>query len=182
MSGNDTTSEFVNAVTGGVSGGYNGDVFAIKFIILMFAVMTVYNSLELIILIFSFFNSYGSLYFWSLLAASAGVTPYAIGFTLKFLNILEGDVRYLSLVLIASGWITFVTGQSLVLWSRLHLVVGGSERGDRILKYTKWMIICNAIFVGIPTIVTAFGSWTGVNESWTQGYNVMEKLQLTGFL
>jgi hypothetical protein len=68
-----------------------------------------------------------------------------------------------------------------VLWSRLHLIVSG-ERGERILKWTKYMIIFNAIALHIPTTVLTFGSngdiQTGV---FVRGYNVMEKIQMVGF-
>lgn len=72
-----------------------------------------------------------------------------------------------------------VTGQAVVLWSRLHLVVQG-ETGDKILFYTKWMIICNAICLHIPTTVLTFGSNANI-QTFIDGYNVMEKLQMCGF-
>lgn len=72
-----------------------------------------------------------------------------------------------------------VTGQAIVLWSRLHLVVHG-ERGDKILLYTKWMIIVNAICLHIPTTILTFGSNANL-PTFIQGYNVMEKLQMCGF-
>jgi hypothetical protein len=43
-----------------------------------------------------------------------------------------------------------VTGQSVVLWSRLHLIVSG-ERGRLILRYTKWMTIIDAIVLHLST-------------------------------
>lgn len=72
-----------------------------------------------------------------------------------------------------------VTGQAIVLWSRLHLVVQG-DQGDRIIKWTKWMIIVNAICLHIPTSVLTFGSNANL-PSFIEGYNVMEKLQMCGF-
>jgi hypothetical protein len=72
-----------------------------------------------------------------------------------------------------------VTGQAIVLWSRLHLVVRG-ERGDRIIKWTKWMIIVDAICLHIPTTVLTFGSNADL-PVFVEGYNVMEKLQMCGF-
>ena len=72
-----------------------------------------------------------------------------------------------------------VTGQAIVLWSRLHLVVHG-EKGDRILQWTKWMIIVNAICLHIPTTVLTWGSNANI-QAFIDGYNVMEKLQMCGF-
>jgi hypothetical protein len=49
-----------------------------------------------------------------------------------------------------------VAGQSTVLWSRLHLIVNGKV-GERILRWTLWMIIIDAIGFLIPTTVLAYG-------------------------
>ena len=74
-----------------------------------------------------------------------------------------------------------ITGQALVLWSRLHLIVTG-KRGDRIIKYTKWMIIIDAICLHIPTTVLTYGSNGDTNRHvFVYGYNIMEKIQMSGF-
>jgi len=74
-----------------------------------------------------------------------------------------------------------ITGQSLVLWSRLHLILSGA-RGDRILKWTKWMIICNAICLHIPTTVLTYGANSDTSTvTFEGGYNIMEKIQMAGF-
>jgi hypothetical protein len=49
-----------------------------------------------------------------------------------------------------------VTSQSTVLWSRLHLIVNGKV-GERILRWTLWMIIIDAIGFLIPTTLLAYG-------------------------
>ena len=49
-----------------------------------------------------------------------------------------------------------VAGQSAVLWSRLHLVVSGKQ-GEKILRWTKWMIVIDAAGLLIPTTVLAYG-------------------------
>lgn len=75
-----------------------------------------------------------------------------------------------------------VTGQSVVLWSRLYLIVSG-ERGREILIWTKWMIIVDAIVLHIPTSVVTFSSNGAIDTSnFIEAYNVIEKTQMTGFL
>ena len=66
-----------------------------------------------------------------------------------------------------------ITGQSLVLWSRLHLIVSG-EHGDKILRRTKWMIIIDAFILHIPTTVLTFGSNGYINtQVFVTGYSIM---------
>lgn len=119
------------------------------------------------------------MYFWSLVISGIGIIPYSIGFLTKYFNILTGPARWASVFLLTIGWYPMVTGQAIVLWSRLHLVVHG-ERGDKILLWTKWMIIVNAICLHIPTTVLTWGSNANL-ETFIDGYNVMEKLQMCGF-
>lgn len=161
----------------GVTGGYMGDSLAIKITLATFIGISWYNSLELIILIFVTFSQYRGLYFWSLLLCAAlGVVPYSLGFLLKFFKLTP--VLPVSITLLTFGWYFMVTGQSIVLYSRLHLVV----RDPNILRRVLYMIIFNAIVLHIPTTVLTVGSnFDGSNRAFTKGYEVMEKLQMTGF-
>ena len=70
-----------------------------------------------------------------------------------------------------------VTGQAFVLYSRLHLVV----RNQRTLRYVLWMILFDACALHIPTIVFTYGSNSAKAEFWTPKFNIMERIQLTGF-
>jgi len=166
----------------GVLGGYDGDSLALQVIIGLATGLTMYNALELVVLVLITFRRYRGLYFWSLLISSLGLIPYTLGFSFKFFKVLTGNARWASVVLLNIGWYPMITGQSVVLWSRLHLIVSG-ERGRKILKYTKWMIIVDAIILHIPTSVGPFGS-NGTKETSTfvEAYNVIEKTQMTGFL
>lgn len=79
------------------------------------------------------------------------------------------------------GWYAMITGQSFVLWSRLHLIVTG-PRGEAIIRYTKWMILIDAVILHVPTTVLTFGSNGSVDTSTFQfAYNIMEKIQMAGF-
>lgn len=140
-----------------------------------------YNALELIILIFFTFSKFSGLYFYSLLVASICVIPYSLGFLFKFMMITTGDSKWLAVTFITIGWYGMVTGQSVVLWSRLHLLVQG-EKGIWTLRWTKWMICINAVILHIPTTVLTYGSNGNLStETFVRGYNVMEKIQMCGF-
>jgi len=69
-----------------------------------------------------------------------------------------------------------VTGQSVVLYSRLHLVT--SHR--RYLRFVLCMIIIDACIFHIPTTVLFLGSNHGVS-SFISPFNIYERVQLTGF-
>lgn len=169
----------------GVTQPYEGNSFAVKALIVFGTGLAMYNALELIILAFATFHRYHSLYFWSFLISSIGIIPYSIGLLFKSLGILRAmhaGARWGSLVLITVGWYAMVTGQSLVLWSRLHLILSG-DRGRKILHYTKWMIITNAIVLHISTTVVEFGSFGNLDAAnFATAYNIVEKIQITGFL
>jgi hypothetical protein len=148
-----------------------------------FAGLAMYNVLELMALVFLTFARYHGLYFWSLLIASFGIIPYSLSLLIKFFYLIS-DNQWVSELLLTIGWWAMVTGQSVVLWSRLHLILTGS-RGARILRWTKWMIIIDALILQIPTSTLNTGSngIFGPNITpYLRGFNVYEKVQMVGFL
>lgn len=181
MSGNSTTAPDASTPGNAITGGYTGDSFTVKTVIVLFSALSMYNALELIVLIFFTFSKFSGLYFYSLLVSSVCVIPYALGFLLKFMMITTGNSRWLAVTLITIGWYGMVTGQSVVLWSRLHLLLQG-EKGIRTLRWTLWMICIDAVILHIPTTVLTYGSNGDLNtETFVRGYNVMEKIQMCGF-
>jgi hypothetical protein len=176
------SSGSISSAATGVIGAYDGDSFGLKVIIILFASMAMYNAVELLVLVFMTFSRYRGLYFWSLVICSLSLIPYSLGVMFKFFNVLTGNARWVSIGLLTLGWYPMVTGQSVLLWSRLHLIVSG-EGGRKILKYTKWMIIVNAVILHIPTTVMTFGSNGTLNTAiFVAAYNIMEKIQMIGFL
>jgi hypothetical protein len=171
-----TSSTESKVASDGITGGYTGDSLALRIVIGSCITVAWYNALELNILVFATFKRYGGLYFWSLLIASWGVIFYGIGFLFKFFQIINND--YVNVVFITIGWWCMVTGQSVVLYSRLHLIVLNEKLLGLILK----MIIVDAIILHIPTTVLTFGSNSNTQTTrFVHGYNVMEKIQMTGF-
>lgn len=179
------TLNLISRVPVGITEPYDGNSFTVKALIVFGTGLAMYNALELIILAFGTFKRYNSVYFWSFLISSIGILPYSIGLLFKSLGsirAINSGYRWITLVLITIGWYAMVTGQSLVLWSRLHLIVSG-DHGQKILQYTKWMIIINAIVLFIPTTIVEFGSFGNLHTaSFATAYNIMEKIEITGFL
>lgn len=133
-----------------------------------------YNALELIVLCFTTFKRYGGLYFWCLLIASISIIPFGLGYLLVIYDIYA---NCFSIAMELIAWVGMVTGQSLVLWSRLHLVV----QNPKILRATLIMIIVDAIILHIPGFVLELGSHTSEAAMFTNGFNIFERIQLIGF-
>lgn len=166
----------------GVTGSYEGNSVALKVLVVFCAGLSIYNAFELVALVFLTFSHYRTLYFWSLLISSFSLIPYGLGFSFIFFKDLTGNWRWISIILLTIGWYAMVTGQSLVLWSRLHLIVSG-EKGRKILLYTKWMIIVDAIVLHTSTTIVTFGSNGNTHTAvFVEAYNIVEKIQMIGFL
>lgn len=168
----------------GVHGGYSGHSLLLQIFISLFLGLAVYNTCELLVLIFFTFKRYKGLYFWSMIIAGAGILPYSIGFLLKFFRLPNGNqtAEYFAVTLITVGWWTMVTGQSVVLWSRLHLVLNNRKVLYRVL----YMIMTNAVILHIPTTVFTYGSnannmSNGEANNFVYGYKIIEKIQMCGF-
>jgi hypothetical protein len=173
---NDTTAGASWTTPGaGITGGYNGNNETLRIFIVFFAGLGMYNACEVIIILFLTFHAYKGLYFWSVFFAGLGVFVYDLGFLIKFMNFMHGNGQWFPVVLLTLGWYPMITAQSLVLWSRLNLIVSG-ETGDKILKYTKWMIIIDAIVFHIPTSVFTFGANGRIRTAmFVSGYSIVGK-------
>lgn len=145
------------------------------FVIACFLIVALYNVLELNCIIFSVFRVRRGLYFWSFFIATWGIPLYATGFLLKFVDGSRAPVA--TVVLICVGWVSMVTGQSFVLYSRLHLVLWN----ESYLRLVLTMIICDAIICHVPTIVIAVGANLTSIASFVTAYSIYEKVQVTIF-
>ncbi|KAI4654617.1 uncharacterized protein J4E79_008491 [Alternaria viburni] len=79
--------------------------------------------------------------------------------------------------LLTMGWILMVPGQSMVLYSRLHLI----SPNLRLLRSIFWVIIVSAVCLCVPTVVLNLRLFTNHPERYLRGYMVMEKIQMTLF-
>lgn len=140
-----------------------------------FTAVAWYNALELNVQVFLTFKRHRGLYFWSLLISSWGCILHGLGFLLKFFQLTTND--YVSVTIITLGWYPMVTGQAVVLYSRLHLVV----REQKVLRGVLAMIVVDAFCFHIPTTVLTYGSNSSKSDQFVGVFNVVERLQMTAF-
>lgn len=158
----------------GLVHGYHGS-WVVKTIMLVFTSIALYNAAELVILIPFTFNRYSGLYFWAMLLSNVfGVIPHAIGYLLIFFRI--GPLG-LALTISTIGFYLMVPGQSVVLYSRLHLVLQNSK----VLRPVLYVIIIDTIILIIPTTVLTFSTAYVGTVTIVRAYNVMERLQVAWF-
>lgn len=158
----------------GMTGGYTGNNLGIEITMAVFLSIALYNGIELIILIFMAFRQYKGLYFWSLLLSSSLGVILCFGVLLREYSL---GPKWLSLILATVSFYFLVTGQSVVLYSRLHLVL----QNPTVLRCVLYMIIMNVIILQIPTTVLTWGSSLSRNPRFVRAYYIMERLQVTGF-
>jgi hypothetical protein len=100
-------------------GQFNGQYDYQNVIVTVASAISLYNAIELILLIFTTFKEWHGLYFWSLLIATFGIIPYCVGFIAEFFT---GAPKAIGMSIDSVGWVLLISGQSFVLYSRLHLV------------------------------------------------------------
>ena len=135
--------------------------------------LSLYNCIELLLLIFITFHRWRGLYFWSLTISTIGTISYSLGLIIEYFGLA---ILWVGKIFDTGGWMVMVTGQSLVLYSRLGLILSN----PRILRAVKYMIIIDALlFHGITTVLD-WGRYTG-NPAYGQGYFYFEYVQMTLF-
>ncbi|KAH8748162.1 hypothetical protein F5883DRAFT_241137 [Diaporthe sp. PMI_573] len=140
-----------------------------------FLAVAFYNVIELNVVIYSSFPRRTGLYFWSFVVATWGIAVYSVGFLTKDLSFIRNGFIYGTFIVV--GWICMVTGQSMVLFSRMHLLV----RDKRILRTTLTCIVVNAIIGHVPTSIVLYGSNSPHPDQWLQPYAIMERIHVTIF-
>lgn len=140
-----------------------------------FLAVAFYNVIELNVIIYSSFPRRTGLYFWSFVVATWGIAVYSVGFLTKDLSFIRNGFIYGTFIVV--GWVCMVTGQSMVLFSRMHLLV----RDKRILRTTLVCIVVNAIIAHVPTSVVLYGSNSPHPDRWLEPYAIMERIHVTIF-
>ncbi|RMJ28448.1 hypothetical protein PHISP_00663 [Aspergillus sp. HF37] len=148
--------------------------FAGRTTVACFVGLAWYNALELLVLCFITFKRYSGYYFWCLLIASTSIIPFTLGYVLIIYDIF---VNLFPIAMELVAWVGMVTGQSLVLWSRLHLIC----RNVKVLRATLAMIIIDAIIFHIPGFVLELGSHSNKRHLFTAAFKIFERIQLVGF-
>ncbi|GKT44647.1 uncharacterized protein ColSpa_04828 [Colletotrichum spaethianum] len=137
----------------------------------------IYNAVEIYILIFTTFRQRRGRYFWSMIVANSGIFVHAIVSLIRYLS-HNGTVVPGAFAVLA--WCAMVTGQSVVLWSRLHLVLYSRNAIRTVLA----VIVTNACALHVPMAVLWVLCWaTPVQEqaAWLRRYGVYEKVSIVIF-
>lgn len=144
----------------------------IRYVMFTFAGIALYNAIEILILVLATFRRYRGLYFWSLLVSTVGILPYTLGFVFKYFQVISSS--YACITLLVIGWHAMVTGQSVVMFSRLHLITSNQKLLGGILA----MIIINWFISNIPTTVLVFGANSSTSQPFAHLYGIWERVQL----
>ncbi|KAH7138757.1 hypothetical protein B0J11DRAFT_422161 [Dendryphion nanum] len=135
--------------------------------------MSIHNSVEILFSIFHEFRTHKGLYFWSMLVACIGIPVHATAVLLRMFGMAPNATMCFVIVL---GWWAMVTGQAVVLYSRLHLV---SDRKK--IHFVLIMIITNFIILHLPVSALYLAINIRASQSLTKVFSIYEKIQLTGF-
>ncbi|RKK06375.1 hypothetical protein BFJ68_g17121 [Fusarium oxysporum] len=139
-----------------------------------FFAIACYNCVEILISLLNRFRRHDSLYFWSIVVATLGIVLHSIVVLLRYYSL---GPNFPLAALTCVGWYGMVTGQSVVLYSRLHLIV--SDRAK-----TRWvlvMIITDFFILHVPVTVMFLGSNTRQSSRFLPAFNLYERIQLAGF-
>jgi len=149
--------------------------YKIALIVICFLALAVWNAIEVFISIFRRFRRYRGVYFYSLIAASVGIPIHAIGYFLRFYDVSRSVP--LQTILTCGGGMLMITGQSIVLWSRLHLISPGKK--DRWLLY---MILTACVVVqGGATVLSTGAAMDRATPTFLDIYEKWELFQVTWF-
>jgi len=132
-------------------------------------------SIELLVLVYVTFKRHSSLYFWSIIVTTLGIILQTTGYILK--EFKNNCPPILVVIICKLGWVSNVTGFSIVLWSRLHLVVNN----PRILKCVLVMILINGFICHTPIVVFEFGLISKHHNTYYHPMEIMERIQQTIF-
>jgi hypothetical protein len=136
--------------------------------------ISIYNSIEIFFSIFHRFRTHKGLYFWSMLVACIGIPVHAIAVLLRNFGLAPNVPMCVFVIL---GWWCMVTGQAVVLYSRLHLVSDQKK-----IRWVLIMIVTNFVVLHLPVS----GLYLAINilptdDRLTHIFSIYEKIQLTGF-
>jgi hypothetical protein len=132
----------------GLEGTVNEHSLATVAPILIFSTIAVTMSLELLSTIWFKFKRRRGLYFYTLLLSTVGVILFTLGLTLKFFAPAPVEVP---LLFVSLGWTLASSGQSMILYSRLHLVVVHAQW----LRWVLGVIVVHALLTD-PLVIVFF--------------------------
>jgi hypothetical protein len=132
-------------------------------------------TLELLVLVYVTFKRHSGVYFWSIIITTLGIIVQTTGYILK--EFAQSSPPILTTIISKIGWVCNVTGFSIVLWSRLHLVVND----QRMLRAVLIMILVNGVLMHTPIVVLEFGLISRYHAAYTRPFQIIERVQQTVF-
>lgn len=140
----------------------------------MVSFIALYNVIELNVIIFFIFKRKSGLYFWSFFFATWGIFFHTISYLMWNFGVLKNAVAWVTIAVI--GWVPMVTGHSLVLYSRLHLIL----YDEKILRLVLAIIITNDFIGHVTTIIVAYRDILALEPGpYVTAYPVYEKIQVS---
>lgn len=146
-----------------------------RYIVVTLLGVSLYNCVELIPYICATFKKYKGLYFWSLLISILGILMSNVSNLVS--NFYPNPPRLQIGLIGIFGWAFMVTGQSLVLYSRLDLL----PLGDKTRRWVLRLIIFNAVVMQVPIVVLNTGSKSASPAKFIPAFNIFEKIQIIVF-
>ncbi|KAI2469162.1 hypothetical protein F4781DRAFT_431681 [Annulohypoxylon bovei var. microspora] len=155
----------------------HGATWGIDVVVGGFFGIALYNSIEVYLLMFETFRRKNTLYFWTILAANTGVLFHLL-YAFQLWSLAPNIPMA---VFTALGWVMMSTGQSLVLYLRLHLVVHDRSK----LRWILYLITFTFVTLQIPTTATFLALIASPPSSpprFAKAFEGLKIAQLAGFL
>ncbi|KAM9873923.1 integral membrane protein [Verticillium dahliae] len=136
--------------------------------------VAVYNCVEIIVILLDRFKRHNGLYFWSMVVTTFSILLHSVVVLIRYYGL---GPNFPLAALTCVGWYGMVTAFSVVLYSRLHLVVSDASK-------TRWvaiMIVTSFCVFHIPVTVLFLGANTRLTDRFIHIFNVYERVQLAGF-
>ncbi|KAL2858803.1 hypothetical protein BJX68DRAFT_262340 [Aspergillus pseudodeflectus] len=153
-------------------GGEHNTPSGLAFLNIALLAIAAYNTLELLICIFHFFKRRRGLYFWSILICTLSVALFALAAFLQYFHLAPFAFTG---VVIAITFPSLLVAQSLILYSRLHLI---STPGT-LLRFIFWGIIVTSILFLTPFAISLIGLSAG-NPIFAPPHRYIERYMVTG--
>lgn len=144
-----------------------------RFLVACFLGAAIWNAVGMFPMIFLTFKRLWTLYFWAMILSTIGILICSAS---QIISVATPQVNtMINGVMSCVGWVFMVTGQSVVLYSRLHLLA----ITPRVLRLVLWMIIVNGVTIHVTGTVLTVGTRLKPPESisFTQAYRSVHHLQ-----
>jgi hypothetical protein len=142
-----------------------------------FTSISIYNDIEIILLVLDTVKKYTSLYFIFIIVGAFGNFLFSLGYVLAFIaNVV--DFKY-TLIFMLPGWIMYISGVIGALCMRLKIII----LNDRVIKYIQRIILSISIILFILTTIGVYGSNepNPLSNNFARYYDVIEKIEIITF-